>query len=93
VEILIMSRDEHATPQGTDCSYDSTARLTARTYTLTYHGNAIERFTWSVPPPPYTFERDREKGVFRLKWPNEKVDVFRDKPVRYLVVEPDRQSP
>jgi hypothetical protein len=87
-----MNRDEHTPPQGTDCSHDSTARLTARNYTLTDQGNAIERFTWSVSPPPYTFEHDRENGVFRLKWSDGRVEVFRDEPARYLVVEADRQS-
>jgi hypothetical protein len=92
VKILIMNRDEHPPLQGTDCSYDSTARLTARTYSLTDEGNATERFTWTVPLPAYTFEHDREKGVFRLKSSDGDVEVFRDKPVRYLVVEPDRES-
>jgi hypothetical protein len=43
-------------------------------------------------PPPYTFEQDREKGVFRLLWSDGNVEVFRDKPVRYLAVEPDSNT-
>ena len=44
------------------------------------------------PPPPFTFEHDREKGVFRLRWSDGEVEVFRDKPIRHLVVEPDAET-
>src|SRR5262245_55428366 len=37
----------------------------------------------------FQFEHDREKGIVRIRWPDGEVEVFRDKPVRYLVVEPD----
>jgi hypothetical protein len=48
--------------------------------------------TVPVTPPPYTFEHERERGIFRLKWSDVEVEVFRDKPTRYLVVEPDRET-
>ena len=38
---------------------------------------------------PFAFEHDREKGIFRITGPSGEVEVFRDKPVRHLVVEPD----
>ena len=40
----------------------------------------------------YTFEHDKEKGVFRLRWSDGEVEVFRDKPVRHLVLEPDPET-
>ncbi len=50
------------------------------------------------PPPPrpraalFDWEHDREKGVFRIRWPDGTVEVFRDKPARHLVVEPDAET-
>src|SRR6266852_6394399 len=44
------------------------------------------------PLPPYTFEHDPDKGVFRLRWSDGEVEVFRDKPARHLVVAPDPQT-
>ena len=43
-------------------------------------------------PAPFDWEHDREKGIFRITWPDGQVEVFRDKPVRHLVVEPDAQT-
>ena len=40
-------------------------------------------------PALFDWEHDREKGIFRITWPDGEVEVFRDKPVRHLVVEPD----
>jgi hypothetical protein len=40
-------------------------------------------------PPEFAFEHDAAQGVFRLRWPAGGTEVFRDKPVRYLSVEPD----
>jgi len=43
------------------------------------------------PPatPAFAFEHDEAQGVFRLTWPDGKVEVFRDRPARQLRVEPD----
>jgi hypothetical protein len=50
----------------------------------------------SYPVPPKTalfdLDHDRDKGIFRLKWPDGETEVFRDKPTRYLVLEPDPQT-
>jgi len=40
----------------------------------------------------FDFEHDAQKGIFRLKWPDGTNEVFRDKPARYLVVEPDPET-
>jgi hypothetical protein len=39
--------------------------------------------------PAFTFEHDAAQGVFRLRMADGTVEVFRDKPARYLCVEPD----
>jgi hypothetical protein len=38
------------------------------------------------------FEHDPQKGIFRLERADGEVEVFRDKPARYLVVEPDSET-
>ncbi len=37
----------------------------------------------------FSFEHDAQRGIFRLTWADGKVDVFRDKLARHLVVEQD----
>ena len=41
--------------------------------------------------PTYQFEHDGENGIFRIRWDDGRVEVFCDKPVRHLVVEPDAE--
>jgi hypothetical protein len=48
-----------------------------------------ERFHYEPRSPLFRFEHDAQKGVFRLEWADGEVEVFRDKPARHLVVEPD----
>ncbi len=40
----------------------------------------------------FDFEHDAAKGIFRITDPDGRIEVFRDKPVRHLVVEPDPES-
>jgi hypothetical protein len=40
----------------------------------------------------FGFEHDPQKGIFRLERADGEVEVFRDKPARYLVVEPDSET-
>ena len=87
-----MDRDEHLTPQERVCSCESAAGVITYTYFVMDEAEATGSANVSKAPPPYTFEHDREKGVYRLKWSDGEVEVFRDKPVRYLVLEPDRQT-
>jgi len=92
VEIPIMNRDQHRTAEGPVYSYDSEPRVTTFSYIVTDRGKTTGPLSSPETPPPYTFDHDREKGVFRLKWFDGEVEVFRDKPTRYLVVEPDRET-
>jgi hypothetical protein len=65
---------------------------TVSLYTVMDSGDTID---FSIAPekaPAFAFEHDREKAVYRLKWPDGEVEVFRDRPTRYLVLEPDRES-
>lgn len=41
---------------------------------------------------PFQWEHDRDQGLFRITGPQGRVEAFRDKPVRHLVVEPDPQT-
>ncbi len=51
-----------------------------------------ERGPAGEDPPPVRFEHDPAAGVFRLTAADGSVEVFRDKPVRHLCVEPDAES-
>ena len=42
--------------------------------------------------PTFAFEHDVPKGVFRLTWADGRVEVFRDQPVRHLVLEADAET-
>jgi hypothetical protein len=73
-------RAEDGAPRimGTACDADS--RVTTYTY------------SYDPEPPLYEFERQEEKGVFAVTGPDGKTDYFRDRPTRYLVVEPDPET-
>ena len=45
-----------------------------------------------VQEPPFVFEHDTQKGIFRLTWADGEVEVFRDRPARHLVVAPDPET-
>jgi hypothetical protein len=51
-----------------------------------------ERLGYEQRTAPFRFERDAQKGIFRLEWADGVVEVFRDKPARHLVVEPDAET-
>jgi hypothetical protein len=58
-------------------------------------GPVITTYTYSTRVdggPTYRFEHDPEKGIFRIRWPDGRVELFRDKPVRHLVIEPDAET-
>jgi hypothetical protein len=42
--------------------------------------------------PTFGFQHDARNGVFRITWADGRVEVFRDPPVRYLVLEPDAET-
>jgi hypothetical protein len=44
------------------------------------------------PLVPPTCEHDMARGLLALTYPDGTVEHFRDKPTRYLVVEPDRDT-
>ena len=87
-----MNPDEHPAPDGPIFSYDSKAGITTYTYTVMDSGDTIDISIAPEKAPAFAFEHEREKGVYRLKWPDGKVEVFRDRPTRYLVVEPDQKT-
>src|SRR5260370_12234036 len=88
-----MNGDRDPTSERTVFLYDSSNRLTLNSDAKANPGKATVPSPPCEPPPkpppPFTFEHEREKGVFRLEWSDGEVEVFRDNPTRYLVVEPD----
>jgi hypothetical protein len=66
------------------CGHFATGEGGVTTYTYTY--------TAQGPPPAFAFVHDKEKRVFCLTGADGKAEVFRDNPVRYLVVEPDPET-
>jgi len=65
-----MNGEQNATPERTVFSYDTKARITVIPDPSVDPSNAKNSppplETPRMPPPPYTFEHEREKGVFRL---------------------------
>ncbi|MHB1561753.1 MAG: hypothetical protein ACYC61_30255 [Isosphaeraceae bacterium] len=57
-------------------------------------GTTIATYVYEVRlPPPVRFEHDLAGRVFRLTSPDDgTVEVFRDRPARYLRVEPDPET-
>jgi hypothetical protein len=48
-------------------------------------------YTYEIPEDPrrFSFAHDPTKGLFSITNPDGTTELFRDKPSRYLVVEPD----
>jgi hypothetical protein len=57
-------------------------------------GPGTTTYTYSYDPGPalYEFEHLDEKGLFAVTGPDGETQYFRDRPVRYLVVEPDPET-
>ena len=68
---------QDAAPRIRRVAYDADQGMT--TYTFTYEPKR----------DPFEFEHVEEKGLFALTGPDGKIEYFRDRPTRYLVVEPD----
>ncbi len=51
-------------------------------------------YTYAIPEDPrlFSFAHDHIKGVFIITRPDGSIELFRDNPVRYLVVESDPQT-
>jgi hypothetical protein len=90
-----MNPDPQPWNQVTTCVYDAGQRLTV------LPGAAVNPADTPLPPPEplskprtalFDFEHDPAKGIFRIQWPDGETEVFRDKPVRHLVVEPDPET-
>ena len=76
-------------------SYDNTGRLTTVHDPTGPGPEPPPRPAEPLPQPKaalFDWEHDREKGIFRITWPDGRLEVFRDKPTRHLVVEPDENG-
>ena len=45
-----------------------------------------------TPDPKWLVDHDRAQGVFRLTGPDGRIACFRDRALRYLVLEPDPET-
>ena len=82
-----MNEDRPGPTATTIYSFDSENRLTNVTE---YTGPVPTPEAMAArPTPAFSFEHDAQKGLFRLTWADGTVEVYRDRPARHLVVEPD----
>jgi hypothetical protein len=73
-------RAEDGVPRISGIAYDSDPGVTTYTY------------SYDPEPPLYKFEHLEEKRLFAITGSDRRTEYFRDRPVRYLVVEPDRET-
>ena len=54
----------------------------------------VVTYTYGVREAPrhFSFNHDRTRGLYAVTKPDGTTELFRDNPVRYLVVEPDPQT-
>ncbi len=86
-----MSEDRPDPPSATTYIYDSGGELTVVWKCRDLVRTAQELAAAELrQEPTFSFEHDAQRGIFRLTSADGTVEVFRDKPARHLVVEPDR---
>jgi hypothetical protein len=51
-------------------------------------GTIVCEYSYELPPPAFDFEHDAQKRVVCVSSSDGQVGVFRDRPIRYLVVRP-----
>ena len=75
-------------------TYDSGSRLIGVHEIARSEGSIVRGDACGPEPqnPPFQFAHDKDKGLFILTWPDGRVERFRDRPARQLMVEPDRQT-
>ena len=89
-----MSSESPSPERGPEFSYDSGNRLADVREVTWPDGSIVATYTYYVEPrtPSFTFEHDKQKHLFILKWPDGKAEHFRDNPTRHLMVEPDPET-
>ena len=77
-----------------DSSDDGEARPSGVRHVTRADGSVETWYEYTIEPrpPSFTFEHDKQKRLFVLKWPDGKTERFRDNPARQLVVEPDPET-
>ncbi len=75
-------------------TYDSGSRLVEMREIARSEGSIDIGYACGPEPrnPPFQFVHDKDKGLFVLTWPDGRVERFRDRPARQLMVEPDRET-
>jgi hypothetical protein len=87
---------DHDLPRNGLCASEGESATIDLTNTVRLDKVGITTFTYSYDPDcqveSFTFEHDKEKHVFRLSDAHGNTACFRDRPARYLIVEPDPQT-
>ena len=75
-------------------SYGYDSRLYAVHEVVGNEGSIYRQSALGPEPrkPPFQFVHDKDKGLFILPWPDGRVERFRDRPARQLMVEPDPET-
>ena len=89
-----MSSNSSSPRPAADSSRDSESRLSEVPHVTKDDGSVETRYEYFVEPqaPPFTFEHDKQKRLFILRWPDGRTEHFRDNPARQLMVEPDPET-
>jgi hypothetical protein len=80
-----------STPGGNGDPSDNELRRPLQVARVLPIGHATT-FVYDPGPPAFTFNHDRERGLFILTWADGRIEKFRDRPARQLSVEPDPES-
>jgi hypothetical protein len=90
-----MNSDHDSPRNGRSASEGESATIDLMS-TIRLDKAGVTTFTYSYDPDcqveSFTFEHDKEKRVFRLSDAHGNIECFRDKPARYLIVEPDPET-
>jgi hypothetical protein len=93
LEVPLMSDDSANPSAGVSWGYSESRPTVVRERTVVdpTTGERVKEnvYEYQRPAPKFRFEHDAAHGVYRLTSAEGKTEVFRDKPTRYLCVEPD----
>jgi hypothetical protein len=97
MEVDLMSSDSTPPPEPQpefSYSHDDGDRLYEVREATGSDGSRVTTFVWHTEPRPlpFTFVHDKLKRLFILTWADGKVERFRDRPARQLMVEPDPET-
>ena len=89
-----MSSDFSLLQDGGDSCHDGKVRPSGARHVTRADGPVETWYEYTIEPRPqaFTFEHDRQKRLFIIRWPDGNTECFRDNPARQLLVEPDPET-